>query len=317
MSETTGGEPARRRSVLTEEQRALVAENQGLVGVHLAHRVPVPKKLRRERERGDLFQEGCLALVRAALTYRADREGTFAPYALFRIRGAIHRALYEYFPTIRVPTQAFKLATEAGHDPGSDVPHVQELLDSVAVKLEARPVVGESVETIRHRIRQRFEQAVLTALAGLRRRKWRRRNPVPIMERLAAERLLIGLENRRTPLREIGHCFGVSHGRTCAYETILLDAVRRHFAEDVQLPLLVSMAGRGEQAFDTPLEPSDQELLARVEVDAFRSRFLGLSRAEQAEAILDMIERSGGPMAEVACNLYRLSASREVTCAVA
>jgi hypothetical protein len=52
-------------------------------------------------------------------------------------------------------------------------------------------------------------------------------------------------------------------------------------------------------------------------LDAFRVPFLGLSRTDQAEAILAMIERAGGSMAEVACNLYRLAAGRDAACAVA
>ena len=317
MSETMAGKPVGRQSVLTEGQQALVDENLGLVGVHLAHRVPTPVRPRRERERDDLFQVGGLALVRAALTYRAGEHGEFAPYALFRIRGAVHRALYEYFSTIRVPTRVLKLAKLAGDEPGSDIPHVGNLLHSVAVRLEASPAIGECDETIRHRIRRRFERAVRMALSELRRRAWPRRNPLPVMERLAAERLLIGFEARRTPLRRIGLFFGISHGRICAYETILHETVHRHFAEDVQLPLLVSMAGEGEQGFDTPLDASQQDLLVRIELDAFRSRFLGLSRAEQAETMLDLMERTGGPMAEVACNLYRLAARRDASAAVA
>jgi hypothetical protein len=108
MSVTMGGKPAGGRSVLTDEQQMLVVENRGLVGVHLGHRVATPRRLKRERELADLFQEGSLALVRAALTYQADEHGEFAPYALFRIRGRIHRTLHEYFATIRVPTRVLR-----------------------------------------------------------------------------------------------------------------------------------------------------------------------------------------------------------------
>lgn len=317
MSETMGEGPVRGKSVLTDEQRALVMANRGLVGVHLAHHVPTPKRPKRERERSDLFQEGSLALVRAALTYQADEDGVFAPYALFRIRGAVHRALHEYFTTIRVPTRVLQLARQAGQEPGSDIPRVQELPYSLCVRLEAGPVVGESDETIRHRIRYRFERAVRNALADLDRRTWRHRNPVPIMERLASERMLVASEAERTPLRRIARRSGVSHGRVCAYERLLQKTVHDHFAEDPQLPLLVSMAAEEECGFDTPLEASQQALLTRVELDAFRIRFLNLGRADQAEAVLSMMERTGSSIAEIACNLYRLAGRRDATTAVA
>lgn len=75
MSETIGGEPDGKKSVLAKEQQALVDTNLGLVGVHLAHHVPTPKCPTRERERDDLFQVGGLALVRAAFSYHADEHG--------------------------------------------------------------------------------------------------------------------------------------------------------------------------------------------------------------------------------------------------
>ena len=55
---------------LTEEQRQLVTRHIGLVGVHLRTRVPTPYQPTRDREREDLFQEGCIALVKAARRYR-------------------------------------------------------------------------------------------------------------------------------------------------------------------------------------------------------------------------------------------------------
>ncbi|HOW70559.1 MAG TPA: sigma factor [Phycisphaerae bacterium] len=317
MSETLDNEIVGGESILTDEQSDLVTRNLGLIGVHLVRHVRTPRCAKRERERDDLFQEGALALVRAALTYEADQHGAFAPYALFRIRGAIYRALHEYFTTIRVPTRVLKLTQQASDEPRSAIPRVQELPYAVAVKIEARPAISAGDETIRHRVRRRFERAVRAALAELGRRTWRHRNPCSIMERLAAERMLIAVEAERTPLRQIARESCISTGRACAYENLLHETVRRHFVEDPQLPLLVSMAGHGDQGFDTLLDASQQTLLVRVELDAFRSRFLGLSRTDQAEAILALIERAGGSMTEIACNLYRLAAGQDGICAVA
>ena len=54
-------------SALSADQQALVARNLGLVGLHLRNRVPTPRQPMRQREYEDLFQEGCLALIRAAI----------------------------------------------------------------------------------------------------------------------------------------------------------------------------------------------------------------------------------------------------------
>ncbi len=72
-----------------------VTENLGLVRVHLQHRLGPLRAGRRHRDIDDLFQEGCLELVRAARSYDPACEIPFASFALLRIRRAIHRALEE------------------------------------------------------------------------------------------------------------------------------------------------------------------------------------------------------------------------------
>ena len=140
--------PAAALPVLTPEQQSLVSANIGLVGVHLRNRVPTPRQPTRQREYEDLFQEGCVALARAASSYDASQHGSFAAYALPRIRGAIHAALYEYFTTIRVPTRACK---NAKRDPSDDnnpaLNGVQELTPEVARHLPAAIPVGDGGET--------------------------------------------------------------------------------------------------------------------------------------------------------------------------
>lgn len=87
MSNSIGEKP------LTERQRKLVADNLGLVGVHLRRYVHGHGRLRREGRLDDLRQEGCLALVQAARSYDAGCGVAFAAYALRRIRNAVSREL--------------------------------------------------------------------------------------------------------------------------------------------------------------------------------------------------------------------------------
>lgn len=85
--------PPRKTQPLSEKQRELVAQNIGLVGVHLHHHA---RKLRAGRHLGvwtDLFQEGCIGLIRAARTYPEGCAIPFAAYALRRIHKTISRAV--------------------------------------------------------------------------------------------------------------------------------------------------------------------------------------------------------------------------------
>ena len=298
--------------VLTPEQQSLVAANIGLVGVHLRNRVPTPRQPTRQREYEDLFQEGCVALVRAASTYNANRHGPFAAYALPRIRGAIHAALHEYFATIRVPARICKRAKrnrDDKHHPALN--GVQELTLEVARRLTAAMPVGPGGETIRHAVRQRYERAVGLALADLQTRSRRGRNPVPIMRRLAAERLLIAYEDERTALRQIARESGISCGRVSAYERQLADTVREHFAADPQLPLLTAFACEDAQSYSGVVDAQRRHLLMQAELDAFVERFSQLNRSEQAELVYGLIERSTAAVAEVVLNLYRLTIAHD------
>lgn len=88
---------------LTDEQARLVRENVGLVAVHLRTCRVRPRGNRKEREWDDLFQEGCLGLIRAARGYRGSRGIPFAAYALMRIRQAVSEAIFAKSSLMRLP----------------------------------------------------------------------------------------------------------------------------------------------------------------------------------------------------------------------
>jgi len=283
----------------------------GLVGLHLKNRVPTPCQPTRLREYEDLFQEGCMALVRAAATYNAKRHGPFASYALPRIRGAIHAALHEYFTMIRVPTRAVKRAKKDADDlryPA--LQGVQELLPDIARQLSANVTSEGCGETIRHAIHQRYIRSVQLALTDLQTCSWRQRNPLPIMRRIAAERLLISHEDERTPLRQIARECGVSCGRVSAYEHQLRDTVREHFADDPQLPLLMTFACEDAQNYSGVIDDHRHRLLTRADIDHFAERFAQLDRPKKAEVVFDLIEQTASTVSEVVLNLYRLTIRR-------
>ena len=293
---------------LTPEQRTLAAEHIGLVGVHLRKRVPTPRQPMRHREYEDLFQEGCVALVRAAARYNPDQDGEFAAYALLRIRGAVHVALHERFSTIHVPTRGAAAAKGGSRPyPRPAQEPLYTLANELAIESPSTREDGAGGETIRHALRRRYEQAVQAALTELRARRWRRRNPCAIMARVAAERVLISEKVGRTPLRQIAREAGVSSGRASAYEQQLVETVGEHFRRDVQVPLLIRFASEDPDRFEGVVDCRRRERLLEEELRAFEVRFTELDGSARAEIVYKMIERSTPAVVEVARNLYRLT----------
>ena len=291
---------------LSDEQQRLVRENIGLVGVHLRTRVPTPSQPMRHREHEDLFQEGCLALARAAARYNPKTDGKFGAYALARIRGGVFAALHERFSLIRIPPHALQkhsqfVTVNAIENTGG----ITEDKLPAETRRSASPLAEQ--KTVRHAIRERFERAIRRALAELRTRQWRRRDPTPIMARLADERLLVDASNAQTPLRQIARDFGISSGRASAYEQQLVDRVREHLTGDLLLPHLLSLARQNEAGLQAVIDEEQRAQLKQAQCDAFAGRFRNLERPQQAQTLCRMIERSAVTIEEVACNLYRLT----------
>ena len=300
---------------LTTEQQALAAENIGLVGVHLRNRVPTPRQPMRQREYEDLFQEGCVALLRAARRYNPETDGPFGAYALPRIRGAVHAGLHELFSMIRVPPKRYKdQGQPGGAHPAPVVPTRTEHMPDQPVETPVTKNVGER---IRHMVWSRFECAVDSALQELRRRSWRRRNPCAIMTRIAYERLLIPNESERTALRQIARDSSVSSGRASAYEQVLTETVQAHLEHDAQLATLLEFAREDDQGLDGEMDAERHALLRAADMDSFDQRFAAMDRTERAEALYAMLEKMPGAMREIALNLYTLTRSREPIAATA
>ncbi len=333
-SRPAGRKRKRRRGVrmpiapLTESQRELAMRHIGLVGMHLRNRVPTPRRPRRDREYDDLFQEGCVALLRAAARFNPATDGVFAAFALPRIRGAVHEALRTRFSLIDVPVKV--CVEEAGGRPSPRARPVvmASLTDSIEPAAgpdgcELHESAAEDPEgtagregwaagtTLRHALRDRFERAVRRALAEMATRKWRRRNPMAIVERFARERLLIDRVSARTSLRQIARDAGVSSGRAMSYERLLHAAVCMQLREDPQAALLLELAREDRRGLDGRIDGERARRLAEAEVAGYAARFRGLDEPARATALYRLVEVAGGPVEEVASNLYRLAMARD------
>lgn len=317
----------RRRSpafILTAAQQELVVRNIGLVGVHLRNRVHIPRQPWRRRERADLFQVGCLALVRAAGRYDAARDGAFAPFALQRIRGAVFTAIYEHFATIRVPVKVVVGARReaAVHGRGSRprLPVVRQFTETetssmAASRCQYSRSPGEP--TIRECVRLRFQRAVTAAIDGLRSHKWKRADAGEIIAAVASDRLLMSPDDDRVTVRELAARLHVSCGRIGEYERMLREAVKHHLACDPQLPRLLAFAREDRCGMDGPLTADRREMLISEEQQALSLRLRSMAHGERTELLYRLICDSGAKPDDVILNLHRLSVWRELPAAAA
>jgi RNA polymerase sigma factor (sigma-70 family) len=289
---------------LSSEQQKLVVDHIAMVGMHLRKRVPTPRQPTRDRDYDDLFQEGCIGLLRAAARFRPGRDGVFAAFALHRIRGAVHAALHEHFSTIRVPMSAQRVPGErAGpsHEP------VQSLAGAKLLD-ESGPVgSADGQETIRHMLRRRFERAVRLAVESTKMGPHATPQRNVAMTTIAAERLLISDESARTPLRRLADRTGISSGRACDYERRLLEHAREILARDAQTILLIQLARQEPGGFDALLDETHRQRLEAADVRQFERRFADLDRQERAEILYGLVEASQASVEEVARNLYQIT----------
>lgn len=102
-----------------------------------------------------------------------------------------------------------------------------------------------------------------------------------------------------------------SVSRPSGYEKRLIEAVEKQLAADPRARCLVDLAAEDPAGFDAPLNPRRRALLERAEIRAFVASFTNLDRADRAEALYALVERSSDAVDEIARNLFRLRVRRE------
>ena len=155
-------------------------------------------------------------------------------------------------------------------------------------------------------LRRRYLRAVARAVDLLSDRPWRARNPAVILRRLAGERLLVGQEKHRTPLRRIAADSGLAPSQILRYARTLQEEVRRQFEEDVQVPMLLDFARRREEGFDAPVDAGFRRSLQEAQRRAFLAGFAAMDRQAQAEALCRLIRLAGGDVPVVAAGLQQV-----------
>jgi hypothetical protein len=291
---------------LTPEQARLVRENIGLVGVHLrrnVHNLAVP---RRDREWEDLFQEGCLGLIQAAVRYRRESGIAFAAYALPRIHNAVSRALISKFSTVYLPPKRRstgrkgKRLSETGEGPRR--PSVRSLTDEAQQQLAGQrchdPDTSDR-ETIGERLRGKYERAARAAGEVIARKTSTRGDRDKLVQLLMEERVLVPHEESRAALRLIARRTNSSYARVAQCDRQLHSVIRDLLEADPEFGELRRRARTCPDGVKRPIDGELERDLAFSGADEFLRRFHRASAADKAQMLATLLEMAEGDIEEV------------------
>lgn len=311
---------------LSTDQRKLVSDNLGLVGVHMRRHLDNLRVPRRDREWEDLFQEGCLGLIQAAKRFRAERGIPFAAFAFPRIHNAVSRALNNKFCTIYVPPKRMR-RDRGPSGSGAEMGRPAEAIEKITVvslteevggglsggRFRTSDNIGESGETVTERIRDKYRRAVKRAAAQLCMKTSTRGDRDRLVKVLVEERFMIPHEESKRALRQIARDTSSSYARVAQCEKQLAQSVGQLLEDD---PAFVELRRRtrthptgGDEVIDERLE-RDLVLAATREVGR---RFKNADPTTKGEWLLSLLETAQRDTEELARKCFeRLpSAARE------
>jgi len=305
-----------RREPLTQDQKRLVEDNLGLVGVNLRRYSQPWSAPRRDREWDDLFQEGCLALMDAARSHQPQRGIPFAAYALPRIRAALGIAIERVFTNIRTPLRRRGRRT-AGDDEGRDqtnrypqqVPGDREL-DSRPCAVRHDPATQYEGETVGDRVRSRFDRAVRKAVADVSALPDRRGDLPHLIQQIVEYRLTMPDEESRCSLRGLAEKTQSTYGRVVECEQRLLARVRHHLGNDPVFDFLRRWARSHSTGVHTPIDSDLEEHLTQRLAEEWDHRYRSASQDERARALLRLARTTHASDAGLAGTLFAQATTR-------
>lgn len=302
-SEIATGQETNQQAELDAEQRRLVRENLGLVAVHLRRNVANLAMPRRDREWDDLFQEGCLGLIKAAVAYRERSGIPFAAFAFPRIHNAVSRALKSKFSTVRIPERRKKprdptAAQSDGEDEtqpwrNETEPKVHQISEEIGASLTSRPQLGDENddrETVGDRLRAKYERAVRASGAWLSMKGSIRGDRGELVRVLVEQRFMIPHEESRRALRQIARDTQSSYARVAQCDKQLSEAVRETLLADPEFRELRRRARCHPMGTALPMDPGLEDTLARSGAEEFVSRMRRGGRADRAKLLDALLE---------------------------
>lgn len=226
---------------LSARQRRIIERNLPLVHLTIGRHGRLSDPDAVGRERSELFQEGCLALIEAVRTHDPSRHGSFAAFAMARVRFAISRFVHEHQSPVRVPfvTQrrqrcAVGREPERRHRPGTLPRVVDEPPDPARVPAADRnshpaESCGETV-TVGELIRERFDRALRRVVDEMRHDPRCAEGNREVVDRCVAERWTVPEAAARTPIRQLARTLACSMGRITHCE----ERFRRRIAAELE-----------------------------------------------------------------------------------
>jgi len=308
-----------RVATLTPEQSELVRKTLGLVAVHLRRHVANLAQPRHDREWEDLFQEGCLGLIRAAVGFDASRGIAFAAFAFPRIHNAVSTALEAKFSTIKMPSRRRggnrggsrdrhrpngadqhaddNSARSSDRHSGSHSGHPERAVlrsyvagidrdvhdrrarDPSEVLERGGNVVGA---TVGDGLREKYERAVHRSRELVSRRGGVRGDRSQLAKMIAEERLLVPNEDHRRALRQIARDTKSSYARVADCERRMTDAMREMLSGDPEFDALSRKARTTPDGMGSDMDESTERELARAGASAFSRRFQEANTKDRA-----------------------------------
>lgn len=300
-------------ATLTDEQRRLVRDNLGLVAVHLRRNVANLAHPKRKREWEDLFQEGCLGLIRAATAFRLERGIPFAAFALPRIHNAVSRALLTKFNTIYVPPRrpsrngrpSIGVNHSAGgrrDDERARAPKALEMSAELADRAmhRQRPDTAPAHHpTVGERLCEKYERAVKEAAQTVSSRASRRGDRQRLVRALIEERFLVPEDTSRRPLRRIARDTRSSYGRVADCDKQLNEEIRRTLEADPEFRALHNLSKTDPMGAKLSIDENLERELAGITAAEFTRRFAVAQGDERARMLQSLLELSPGDLEKI------------------
>jgi len=301
--------------VLTIAQRRLVSENMGLVGVHLRRNVPDLADPHRKREWEDLFQEGCLGLIKAALAYRPESGIPFAAFALPRIHNAVSRALLTKFTTMYVPPSRIRRTKAPPRRQSPDRPSIGIRRDEEArqahslqspdvpagwtVQCSTPDAESRPRQTVGERIHEKYARALKQAAETVSKRATTRRDRRTLVQALVEERMLVPEKEARRTLRRIARDTRSSYGRVAECERQLGARVRRTLDADPEFRALRRVSRTDPAGAERCIDKELEERLVAVAAAEFIRRIGSANREHRARLLQRLWELSPDDVEEI------------------
>lgn len=284
---------------LDESRKQRVRDNVGLVATHLSQNVRGLSGRSHPEAWDELFQEGCMGLIRAAREFDERRGIPFAAFALPRIHRAVSRALHGKGAVVRSTRRGGPFAgAQDRHNPFSRTESLSTQRIEFA-SLKARPSADpgeESGDTVGARLRRKYERAVQTAATTMGASSAPLGDRRKLIRLIVHGRLLVPDEPSRSSLRGIAEKTDSSFGRVVDCERRLVAAIRGVLDADPEFARLRALAGTNPAGAELVVDREVDRELAHAVADAFVARFREASRKDRGRMIAELLDVHGGDL---------------------